>query len=282
MSWRLRVNHTTGYRYESPVSASYNEARMTPLSTEYQTAIEAHLRVEPSVRVSRYWDYWGSMVHAFDTHTPHDELVVTASSVVETADEPAPMPYPVSWSDLADGQVRDSFYEMLEPTAATAPDDELVDVADSVRSEAVDPAEAALLAGARVRDHLVYQRGATSVSTSAVEAWRHGGGVCQDFVHLTLALLRAMEIPCRYVSGYFHPLEDAAPGDTVVGESHAWAEAWVGDWMPFDPTNEVPVGHRHILVARGRDYGDVTPLKGIYSGAPASTPTVSVELTRIG
>jgi transglutaminase-like putative cysteine protease len=118
------------------------------------------------------------------------------------------------------------------------------------------------------------------VTTSALEAWRAGHGVCQDFVHLTLALLRSMEIPARYVSGYFYPGSHGTIGETVVGESHAWAEAWLGDWYPFDPTNGGPVGKRHVLVGRGREYGDVTPLKGIYSGAPSATPTVVAELTR--
>jgi transglutaminase-like putative cysteine protease len=90
-----------------------------------------------------------------------------------------------------------------------------------------------------------------------------------------------MGIPARYVSGYFYPRASAEVGETVVGESHAWAEAWVGEWQPFDPTNALPVDSRHVIVARGRDYHDVTPLKGIYSGAPPSTPTVVVELTRL-
>src|SRR4029077_3622065 len=102
------------------------------------------------------------------------------------------------------------------------------------------------------------------------------------FVHLTLSLLRAMGIPGRYVSGYLHPHRAAPIGETVRGESHAGAEVWVGDSQPRDPTNSLPVGEQHVLVARGRDYRDVTPLKGVYSGAPPSTPTVSVELTRLG
>lgn len=104
--------------------------------------------------------------------------------------------------------------------------------------------------------------------------------MCQDFVQLAIALLRTMGIPARYASGYLHPQADAQIGDTVHGESHAWCEAWTGDWRPFDPTNAVAIGERHVLVARGRDYRDVPPLKGIVSGAPSTTPAVSVELTR--
>ncbi len=132
-----------------------------------------------------------------------------------------------------------------------------------------------------MHDSLSYEKGTTSVSTPAIEAWHAGRGVCQDFVHLSIALLRAMGIPARYVSGYLHPRDDAPIGETIAGESHAWAEAWIGEWFAFDPTNTSMVGERHVLVARGREYGDVTPLKGVYSGAPSSTPTVTVELTRL-
>jgi transglutaminase-like putative cysteine protease len=282
MSWRLAVRHTTGYRYARAVPASYNEARMTPLSTDRQTTIDARLVVQPSVRVSRYWDYWGTLVHAFDTHVPHDELVVTASAVVDTGDDIPDDWRPISWDALRDDEVRDRLYEYLQPTHSTRSDARLLGVAADLAGEASDPGAAVMVARDWVNSQLAYQRGATSVSTSALEAWRDGRGVCQDFAHLALALLRAMGIPGRYVSGYFHPDGDAAVGDKVVGESHAWAEAWIGDWQPFDPTNTLPVGSRHVLVARGRDYSDVSPLKGVYSGAPSSTPNVSVELTRLG
>lgn len=281
MTWRLQVRHTTGYEYERPVLASYNEARMTPVSTERQSAVEAELTVQPGVRVSRYWDYWGTLVHAFDIHAPHERLVVTASSVVDTNDHAGWTASPASWDALTDEATTDRFYEFLAMTPATRADAELAEVARGMAAQAATPEDAAGLVLAWVRDHLAYEKGSTSVSTSALEAWRAGAGVCQDFVHLTLALLRAMGIPCRYVSGYFYSRADAVVGETIHGESHAWVEMWIGEWRPLDPTNALAVGERHVLVARGRDYGDVTPLKGVYSGAPPSTPTVSVELTRL-
>jgi transglutaminase-like putative cysteine protease len=281
MSWRIEVKHTTDYRYAQEVVASYNEVRLTPQSTVHQVTIGARLEVEPSVRLLRYWDYWGTLVHAFDVHVPHRELVVTASSTVETPLAHTTVdPGAVSWRAVEDPAVADRFYEYLAPCASVVLDDELASVAAELRAEAAAPGEAVDLVSGWVTAQLVYERGQTSVTTSAIEAWRAGRGVCQDFVHLNLALLRAMGIPARYVSGYFYPESDAAIGETVVGESHAWAEAWLGDWYPFDPTNAGPVGHRHVLVGRGREYGDVTPLKGIYSGAPTATPTVTAELTR--
>jgi transglutaminase-like putative cysteine protease len=106
--------------------------------------------------------------------------------------------------------------------------------------------------------------------------------VCQDFAHLVLAALRGVGVPARYVSGYLYPEDEAPVGHTVVGQSHAWVEAWTGDWFGVDATNGRPVGDHHVIVARGRDYADVTPLKGVYHGPPSESPGVQVELTRLG
>ncbi|MBV9285767.1 MAG: transglutaminase family protein [Acidimicrobiia bacterium] len=280
MTWRIDVKHTTGYRYTGQVVASFNEARLTPQSTAEQVTIGARVEVDPPARLYRYWDYWGTLVHAFDLHVPHVELEVTASSTVETGTAPAVGDAgPMAWSDLDRPGVVDRFYEYLVPSRAVVADDELRAVAADLRA-AESPAAAVHDVMEWVEGQLVYEQGRTTVSTSALEAWRTGRGVCQDFVHLSLALLRSMGIPARYVSGYLHPDPDAEAGAVVLGQSHAWAEAWLGEWGAFDPTNGAPVAHRHVLVGRGRDYHDVAPLKGIYTGAPAATPTVTVELAR--
>jgi transglutaminase-like putative cysteine protease len=119
------------------------------------------------------------------------------------------------------------------------------------------------------------------VRTSAQDAWQLRKGVCQDIAQLTAGLLRAVGIPARYVSGYLYPRSDAEVGDTVAGQSHAWVEWFTGDWEAFDPTNGTTVGKRHVIVARGRDYADVTPLKGVYHGAPSTDLGVTVEITRL-
>jgi transglutaminase-like putative cysteine protease len=140
------------------------------------------------------------------------------------------------------------------------------------------PAPAVAEAAKWVRSRLEYTKGITDVTTSAADALQAGTGVCQDFAHLTLALLRGLSIPARYVSGYLYPADAAAAGTRATGESHAWVEAWTGDWWGLDPTHGDPVGERHVMVGRGRDYSDVAPLKGIYHGAPAAAMHVSVEL----
>jgi transglutaminase-like putative cysteine protease len=281
MSWRISIKHTSGYRYASEVRSSYDEARITPLSTPRQITLEARVEVSPGVRPRRYWDYWGTCVDAFDIHVPHSELVVTGTSVVETA-TPVRLSGGIGWEGLRTPETVDRLAELLAPTTYTQPDERLASVAEELAAGARTPADAAMAVTGWVREQLTYESGSTGVRTSATEALAQGAGVCQDFVHVSLAVLRSMGIPSRYVSGYLHPFPDAGIGQPVTGQSHAWLEWWDGDWKGFDPTNGVPVGERHVLVGRARDYADVTPLKGIFQGERSHTLGVDVELTRTG
>jgi transglutaminase-like putative cysteine protease len=280
MSWRLQVRHTTGYRYDTEVRASYNEARLTPQTGPAQLTLESRVETSPAARQQRYWDYWGTQVTSFDLSTPHRELEVTAVSVVETGDAAAP-PLGATWSLLHSEAVRDAHVELLTPSVRTVPSDELAMVATET-AKGLEPYDAVLALVRRVHQEVAYRTGSTGVSTSASEAWRQRSGVCQDIAHVSIALLRAVGVPARYVSGYLHPGGEAAViGEPVLGESHAWIEVWLGDWWAFDPTNDIPVGERHVVVARGRDYADVPPLKGVYSGGGSQSLGVVVEVTRL-
>jgi transglutaminase-like putative cysteine protease len=275
-SWTLRIRHATGYHYRGDVTSSYNEARVTPLSTDRQVAVEAAVEVSPATRTYRYWDYWGTMVDAFDLHEPHAEMSVVGTSVVETSPPLEPFTG-AGWDDLASDLVRDRFAELLAPTPQVPALPDVGPEPDRSRR----PAEAVEAAAAWVHDRLAYGKGLTNVATTAADALLIGGGVCQDFTHLTLAVLRGMGIPARYVSGYLHPSDAAEMGIASIGESHAWVEAWTGEWWGFDPTHLGRVGERHVVVGRARDYADVSPLRGVYHGAPAEALTVSVEITRL-
>ncbi len=280
MSWQIRIEHSTGYRYAAPVISSYNEARIIPQTASGQLTLEATVRTEPAAVTYRYWDYWGTQVTAFDVHTPHTELVVTGRSVVRTAPaRPRPSSGP-SWQALADEPVTDRFVEFIRPSRFAPDHPELADAARELAAHHT-PAEFVPAVGEWVRQRLTYRPGTTGVHTSAVDAWQQGEGVCQDFAHLALVLLRAAGLPARYVSGYLHPSADAAIGETVVGQSHAWVEGWLGDWWGFDPTNGVAAGERHVVVARGRDYNDVSPLLGVYSGGTSTSLGVTVAVTRL-
>jgi transglutaminase-like putative cysteine protease len=280
VAYRLRIEHRTRYRYANPVYSSFNEARITPMTTPNQVVLDSHVDVQPvAAGVQTYVDYWGSVVHAFDLHQPHEALTITGRSVVEAADW-LPAAVTRTWPELHDDRVRDRWSELLSPTAQVPADDRLTELADQFHQQ-LTPQEAVAAAVSWVGDELSYVSGTTGVHTSAIEAWEGGQGVCQDFAHLTLALLRAMGVPSRYCSGYHHPSPDAPVGSTVDGESHAWVEAWTGDWLGIDPTAGEPTGERHVLVARGRDYSDVTPVKGIFQGGPTEELEASVRLTRL-
>ena len=280
MATRLAITHSTSYRYESPVTTSYNEARLEPRSDRRQTVLSWSLDVTPAVRLVNHVDYWGTMVHHFDLHVPHTELSVVAKTVVETGVTHMG-PGDATWDELASEAVRDRFYELLVPTQIVGFDDEaLVAVAEEIRSSAATPTAAVEATVGFVNDRLTYEQGFTGVATTAPEVLAAGRGVCQDFAHLSLALLRAMGIPAWYVSGYLHPADEPEVGEASVGESHAWVAAWTGAVWPLDPTSLAPVFDRHVRVAAGRDYHDVPPFRGVYAGGGAQELAVSVEVTR--
>jgi transglutaminase-like putative cysteine protease len=227
MSYRIRVEHVSRYRYARVVHSSYNETRLTPLTTPWQLVLDSRVQVEPASTLNGYVDYWGSVVHAFDLQKPHEEMVITGRSVVETSlDDGAGSAGAapgldgragsVGWRELADEVSCDQYAEYLAPTNQVPVDDRLTEVAHELAAGS-GPAEAAARAVGWVGEQLTYVPGTTGVHTSAVEAWDGGKGVCQDFAHLTLAVLRAMGIPGRYCSGYVHPRGDAAVGHTVKG-----------------------------------------------------------------
>ncbi|MGL4305387.1 MAG: transglutaminase family protein [Mycobacteriaceae bacterium] len=279
MSWRMRVVHATGYAYNAPVTSSYNEARLTPRSDNRQNVILNRVETAPATRSYRYTDYWGTAVTAFDLHAPHTELEVTGSSVVETESGERPEEK-VSWEDLQSEAVIDRFDEYLTHTTYVPKSYRIAAVAKKL-SKGLDPEAAVVAAAQWVHEEMSYVPGTTGVHTSALQAWEEKKGVCQDYAHLTLVVLRSMGIPSRYVSGYLHPNRAAVIGEAVEGQSHAWVEVWTGGWWGYDPTNAVEVNEQHVSVGLGRDYADVPPLKGIYSGGGSTDLDVLVEITRL-
>jgi transglutaminase-like putative cysteine protease len=282
VGWRLRIEHITSVRYAGPVLTSFNEARMTPLTLPTQITLESRVAAGPGVPVWTYNDYWGTFVSVFDLPDQHDDLVIRASATVET--EPFPgIPGAgerPSWRQIGERAEDGRLLEFMLPTPLTTVTDEISGAA-AAEISGLTPDAAAEAISARVREHVTYMPGATGVRTNAQEAWDKGQGVCQDMAQLTVALMRSVGLPARYVSGYLHPKAEAEPGITAVGQSHAWVEYWAGEWTPLDPTSGAAVGERHVVVARGRDYVDVPPFKGIYHGPSAGDMQVTVEVTRL-
>ena len=228
MSWRLRVRHTTGYEYDTTVTSSYNEARLTPYTDLSQLVLQSTVTTLPATASHRYWDYWGTQVTAFDLHVPHESLQVTALSVVDTGDEAEEPTAAVGWGLLRGEAARDAHAELLAASGRTTAVPDMVAAAErAVRGLEPYPAARAVLE--LVHERVAYRPGSTGVQTGAAEAWRLGQGVCQDLAHVALACLRSVGLPARYVSGYLHPHgPDAEVGTTVTGESHAWVEVWLG------------------------------------------------------
>lgn len=281
---RLRVVHTTGYRYDGDVSASYNEARMLPMSSDAQLVLHSSVDVRPVSSHHQYTDYWGTRVLAFDILDAHRELTITASSLVEVV-EGTHSEADVGWDELRAAIPRSAgCVEQLGQTPLTEPPASLAELAATVAAAvgpAVDsPCAAARAIVASVSSEMAYMSGVTGVRTTAAEAWEARSGVCQDIAHVAIGALRSVGIPARYVSGYLHPKTEPVVGETVTGESHAWVEWYGGSWHGYDPTNGVPIGDRHIRVGHGRDYTDVTPLRGVYAGSGSSDLFVQVSITR--
>jgi transglutaminase-like putative cysteine protease len=277
---QIRIVHTTTFEYDGKAVASYNQARLTPVTTPEQIVLHSRLEVSPPPWTYEYRDYFGTLVTAFEVVDPHDAMAVTATATVQTH-RPAPPPPSASWESLTTREVADRWTEYL-----TLPDivEPPADFAQRVKQIAADyelPGEAARDVCALVHDEVEFLPGATDVQTHAAVAWQQRAGVCQDMVHLVIGGLRSVGIPARYVSGYFHPNDDPVVGETVPGESHAWVEWWDDGWHAFDPTNDATPGDRYVVIATGRDYRDVKPLSGIYSGSSTSRMTVDVTLTRL-
>jgi transglutaminase-like putative cysteine protease len=283
-SWRLAIEHETVVEYGGSAHASYNELRMTPLTLTGQSTLTSSVELDPRTAMWQYTDYWGTRVTTFDLQEPHSALTIRAASTVETniaaPGRPVPDRASADWSDISRKIASGDLSEFVTPTGLTTINPELEHRARE-RAEGAGPHEAAEEIVGWLNDSVAYVPGSTGVHTNAQEAWDKESGVCQDFSHLAIGLLRAAGLPARYVSGYLFPDPEAVPGVTAEGQSHAWVEYWAGAWTGIDATNRTTPGPRHVIVGHGRDYRDVLPHKGIYHGAPGSTLTVSVRFTRL-
>ena len=276
---RYQIVHRTQLTYSGPVQSSHNELRMTPVSEAGQTTLESRLRIKPLTWSHVYTDHWGTRVTAIEAMDGHVLLDVESISTVERDEVPSTC-HDLSWDALDGPVIRDLNFEWLMPTPRTHLAPEVLDVvAAAVGTEG--PRGAVDRVVGLVRERVTYERGVTGVHSSAQDAWEAASGVCQDYAHLVLGALRHLGVPCRYVSGYLAPHSGSAVGEVSTGESHAWVEWWDGAWVSVDPTNPDAGVLDHVVVARGRDYDDVPPIKGVFQGAAAQSQSVSVTFTRL-
>lgn len=277
------IRHVTDFRYSAPISASIMEVRMQPRSEGPQRRHNFHLYTDPPARVMAYRDHLGNTIHHFDVPGRHSQLTITATSLVGIQPLP-PVPETLErtdWQKLDTLTTEGDYWEMLNPSHFARPTLLLRELARELQLERRDdPLTTLRELNASIRQSFDYVPRSTKVNSPIDDALSTRQGVCQDFAHVMIALVRELRIPCRYVSGYlFHRREDHDV--SAADATHAWVEALLPGlgWVGFDPTNNLVAGERHIRTAIGRDYADVPPTRGVFKGDADTELAVAVQVT---
>lgn len=279
---RFRIIHATRFKYEQPASESHNEVRLKPREAPSQRTIGFRLEVTPPAAVIEYQDAFGNVVHALSIHDPHHELVLRADSLIERTPPRTPEGIlPFSEFLVGDGLRSQEEYDFLHQSRYIPFSDRLKRLFWSAHPRMDEPvADYTRRIVEWVRDQFEYEPGATDVHSDVNAILSAGAGVCQDFAHLTIGILRLAGIPARYVSGYLAPLDRVRPLGSQA--THAWLEALLPEsgWTGFDPTHGGPATDRHVRIAVGRDYADVPPVRGIYRSAGGNhSMGISVDIS---
>ncbi|MEM0965199.1 MAG: transglutaminase family protein [Verrucomicrobiota bacterium] len=286
---RFSVSHTTIYRYAEPASESVAELRLCPTSDAQQTVEERQLAVDPSVPVGSFVDYWGNPVEYFAIPFRHSRLTITSTSTVETLPQDS-VEFCRNVTVAEAKQILSRYsVEMIDFRRPT----KLVPIGGVLRGlnsmffrEGESIVDTVTEVNHWIHDQFDYVPGATDITTPIDEVIELRKGVCQDFAHVMLSILRTGGIPARYVSGYIEPYDPTQKkGSELVGAaaSHAWVEVGLpgGRWWGLDPTNDQAAGERHIKVAIGRDYNDVAPFRGTFRGVDEQDLAVKVRIERL-
>jgi transglutaminase-like putative cysteine protease len=277
-----RIRHLTRFRYSAPVTESLMEVRMHPRTEGHQRCLDYQLAVTPKASTHTYRDFLGNSIHHFGIPGAHRQLQIMAESVVEMKPW-HDLPYylaPGAWAELDRMVHLGDTMEMLLPSHFAKPTpalESLMRELDAVRRD--DPLSVLRELNTRIFEKFEYVPRSTRVDSPIDDALNQRAGVCQDFSHIMIAMVRQLGIPCRYVSGYLHHREQDHDRSSD-GATHAWVEALLPElgWVGFDPTNNLLSGHRHIRTAIGRDYSDVPPARGVFKGEARSELSVTVEV----
>lgn len=283
------IRFLTEYRYDVPVTDNLNALRVRPATTSTQRCDEFHTRIEPEARVSRHLDYFGTEVLEFGIPTSHEQLAIDVRARVVTSAPPDPPDG--SWDSLLTPSYVDAAGEFALPWQDQPALTGLESLDEAL--EADSPLETLEQLCELIPDRFEYRPGATYVGSSIRDLLNLGAGVCQDFVHLSLVLLRRRGIAARYVSGYLWAAPEDHGTDSVEVDTHAWLEALLPDsngrgepvWVSADPTNRRLAGETHVKIGHGRFYSDVPPVKGLYRAPPTTAArselTAAVTMSRL-
>lgn len=281
---KLDICHVTKYKYDSLVTDSVNEIRLTPRTDERQACYQHRLAIEPNVQLLSYEDYFGNRVHSFTAYAPHRELTITSYSTVVTRDRDvlwkSAWGPEESWNRLASEDFIDKNAEYLLPTLYASFHPSVEAYAYGIRGEDEGVFGFIRNAASAIYGDFEYKPFSTGVTTKADELIGIGSGVCQDFAHLLLSVCRLRGVPARYVSGYHFVGDLQGRNADFEQASHAWVEAYIPGvgWQGIDPTNNNMIDWRYVKLCHGRDYTDIVPVKGIYRGSSGQTLQVSVDV----
>jgi transglutaminase-like putative cysteine protease len=284
---KLQATHTTRYLYSGVVSTCHSAAHLTPRSCPGQTVLDYQLSIEPAPDFSAsHTDYFGNPVTIFSISQPHRELTITSRCAVDLTPSGTPsLQLSPPWEEVREQAHRRALPDNFEPSQFLF-ESPLVTLGEpfacygAASFEAGRPIlDAANDLSRRIFEEFQYDKRATTISTPIDEVLQSRHGVCQDFAHLMIACLRSLKLPARYVSGYLR--SDASL--TGAEASHAWVSVWcpVLGWQGFDPTNDTMPSSHHVTLAWGRDYSDVTPVKGVALGGGEHVISVSVDVSPI-
>ena len=280
---KYSIRYITEYRYDSPVFDQHNALRVRPAETANQRVDAFELRIDPSARLHTYTDYFGTEVIEFNLIEGHERLSIEARARV-TNEQPSP-PAAGSWDALTADEYREAAGEFLLPAGEQPSGPAIDELTAAIRRDS--PAETVAALTETIPARFDYVQGATYVGSTVQDLLEGGAGVCQDFVHLGLILLRSQGIAARYVSGYLFAAKEEGD-DSAEVETHAWLEALLpgpdGDepaWTGADPTNRGLAGEQHVKIGHGRFYADVPPIKGVFRGAAEAELDAAVQMTRI-
>lgn len=277
---RFNIHHITKYTYEGPVRDSANQIVLFPIKDEFQEVLKQELSISGDPAVDIYKDYYGNEIGAFTNAESHTSLIIDSRVEVVTKPRP-PLVDEASaeqqWIFLQQLRWQVPYIDFLKQEKFSALD-QLLEDAHFQRLQTLTPLQAAQQLKTYVFDNFKYIKGITTIETTLDEVWQLKAGVCQDFAHILLVLLRQTGIPARYVSGYICPNKNGMRGE---GATHAWIEAYIpgNGWVGLDPTNNCVVDDLHVRLAVGRSFSDCSPVKGTYKGTAGQTLEVGVSVS---
>jgi transglutaminase-like putative cysteine protease len=277
---RFTIHHQTKYIYEAPVRDSANQVVLFPIKDEYQEVLKHELTITGDPNVDIFKDYYDNEVGSFMNADPHSELVIDSKLEVITKSRQQPADEKNKddqWRNLYSIRYQVPYIDFLKQEQFDALK-EVMHIADVEQSKMLTPLKAAQKLTEYVFTHFKYIKGITTVETTADEIWKLRAGVCQDFAHILLVMLRMIDIPSRYVSGYICPNKNGMRGE---GATHAWVEAYIPfyGWLGLDPTNNCVVNDLHVRLAVGRSFNDCSPVKGTYKGTSDHILEVAVSVS---